>query len=242
MSVEFLSRQGIGHMATNLSVKQWMIVLVGALAAYPLSGQSWVINENQTLPSPKEDSAQSPEANALPPKVYEGINLRMQQAWRQHVNHVRNQWPDAQVSNNEQWVTYTSELGVRRVMDFRRNQVSITLAAVLVRGKGAVDYPATGKQVEEHLRDLIATTIAQALLEDPMYAGVWPELRQYAPVSFSDELVLSGLFSERHPSDQAISRLSRRLMSGAEIQFYHHAASASGGCTGWNARRAGLHG
>ncbi|MEJ2669751.1 MAG: transglycosylase SLT domain-containing protein [Gammaproteobacteria bacterium] len=236
--VDLLSRQGMASMMASISVKHMLISMALAWGMHALPAWTSVINEDEGAASSSlsgdairgeegESEPQTAVDQALPEAVYYRIDRQMQQAWHQHVRAVRAHWQDASVSSAMEWVTYVDGMRIRRCVDFRNNQIDITVPAVHSETGHGVDYSATGERVEQQLRALLSTTIEQALMADPVFENVWPELQQYAPITFSKELVLSELFSESKPSDRAVARLSQRLMAKAEVGFYQKVANGS---------------
>lgn len=190
--------------------------ILSLLSALLLAATSWaaavqvVPRGGNTAPAAAEEFALS-EAEFT--QVY-------QTAIKEYRNKLRAYWPDAEVSGQSRYVTYSPDLRQKWVIDFQNNEMHISLPTEYENNH--VNYLSLRQKMELAVAGLLGTRIEQAVNQDPVNQA----LLQVAGIRYAQELgtagkdlILEELFNEQNPSQQIIKNLADKLSKKAYIRY-----------------------
>lgn len=205
----------------------WALLVVSLLVGNVAEASGgWVIERDERPDSPL---LKERKAVALTPAQQEqrAITIAYQKALQEEQQRIRQQWPDPEVSSQSRWVTYTHQYATRKVVDFERNQVEISIDGIYAGSR--LDFAAMSKAVQAELADTLGTSLQQALDHDPVQqvvnlaiAGVQPK-----PLETGMELVLKELFVMARPTESDVQAKAAALMRNASIRYQVLSASVA---------------
>lgn len=161
------------------------------------------------------------------PAVVEEFNLSeteftkiYQQAIQNYRDQLRVYWPDAEVSGQSRYVTYSPDFRQKWVIDFQNNEMHISLPTEYEHNH--VNYVAMRNKMNLAVNGLLNTRIEQAVAQDPINQA----LLQVAGIRYAQELgqggkdlILEELFNDKNPSQQIIKNLADKLSKKAYIRY-----------------------
>ena len=210
-------------------VTRWaagMMCLTLLLSSSTMAEGGWVIKRDEHMDSPL---LKDRKAVAMVPEQQEQQVLvaAYQQALQVEQQKIREHWPNAEVSSQSRWVAYSPDYATKRVVDFARNQIEISIDGIYAGSR--LDFAAMGKKVQSELEDTLATTLKKALNQDPIQVAMHDALVKMGgsndPIESGADLVLDELFSSRHPSQSDIRIKAAAMMRNASIRYQALSAS-----------------
>lgn len=192
-----------------------------------LANGGWVIEREERADSPllKERKAVAQRAE----QDQRVLATAYQKALQSEQARIRQQWPGADVSSPSRWVVYARDYSTRRIVDFERNQVEISIDGLYSGGR--LDFAAMARKVQGELEQTLGTTLQAALAQDPIQRALDDALtRQGAPrqtLENGHDLVLKELFNSPRPTETDIRNLAASLMRNASIRYQALSASVA---------------
>ena len=200
-------------------------VIMFVLSAMSSGASSWVIDkEDDLIPTTKDVEEGSSSELLMDQKVH-------RTALRQYVRGIKKHWDRAEVSDATTWVVYSEDWAIKRVVDFKANEVRVTLPREEKNGR--IDFVKTNAEVKAQLIKVLLTGLDGAYEDDPVSATVRREFkgdREYL-ASLNSDVVLSELFSAKRPSTRDAQRLATRMMQSALITYQQNFAALDSNST-----------
>lgn len=192
-----------------------------------LANGGWVIERDDRADSPllKERKAIA----ASPEQEQRVLAAAYQKALQEEQTRIRQQWPSTDVSSQTRWIAYSKDYSTRRVVDFERNQVEISIDGLYSSGR--LDFAGMARKVQAELEQTLGTTLQAALSQDPIQLALDDALtRLGAPrqaLASGNELVLKEMFASQRPAEADIRKKAAALMRNASIRYQALSASAA---------------
>src|SRR5690606_26547191 len=140
---------------------------------------------------------------------------------------IRQHWPNAEVSGQSRWVVYSDGYASKRVVDFERNQIEVSIDGMFTGSR--LDFAAMAKKVQGEIEAILATSVKTALDQDPIQLALTDAAVSLgAPRETLDtgaELVLKELFTSQRPSAADIRSRAASLMRNSSIRYQALSAS-----------------
>ena len=193
-----------------------------------LASGGWVIERDERPDSPL---LKERKAIALTTEQQEqrAIAQAYQQALQEEQQRIRQFWPLPETSSQTRWVVYSANYSTRKVVDFERNQVEISIDGLYSGTR--LDFAGMSKQVQTELENTLHTTLQQAIDQDPIQTAVNAAIARagnsQSLIRHGNELVLGELFANAKPSAEEISRRAMALMRNASIRYQAQTASTA---------------
>ena len=186
----------------------------------------WVIERDDRGESPltKERKAIAAKEEKKTARAYA---IAYRKALTREQNQIARHWPQAEITGKTRWVNYSDDYSVKKVVDFERDLVVITLPSEAENRR--LDFSKLNRAVNQQLQKTLSTTVKQALDADPItqaLLGVHERLKgEKIELQAPDRLVLSQLFDSRYPSATEIRYQAGQLMKEASVQYQNQSAS-----------------
>ena len=199
------------------------MTLVAVLVLTATNGSAnggWVIERDDRGDSPLLKERKS---IAMTPELQEQqvLATAYQRALKEEQDKLREYWSSPEVSSEQRWVSYSEDYSSKRAVDFERNQIEISVDSI--HSGSRLDFVAMSKKVSGELEQLLATTIEQAINQDPVQQAITQAYAELGtPPKTSDassELVLKELFSATRPSAADIRNTAATLMRNSSIRY-----------------------
>ena len=143
-------------------------------------------------------------------------------ATQQVAGQIKKMWRTAELSNQDQWVSYQSNYSIRRTVDFAANEIRITTLESNLEFQRAMRG-----FIKHQLIDVIGTSLHSATSSDPVLRIVRRNLKLSEPSGpEAEELVLSELFLQANPSKEQVARQAEQLFKRAYIRFRQQLAAS----------------
>lgn len=188
----------------------------------------WVIEREERPDSPLLKDRKS---IALTPaqREQQQVAAAYQQALQAEQQRIRQQWSNPETSSQTRWVAYSPDYQVKKVVDFERNQVEVSLDGIQTGGR--LDFAAMARQVQQALEETLATSLQKASQQDPVQQALNPVYAGQGAVAAlpeaGAELVLKELFTSLRPSADDVHARAAALMRNASIRYQALSASLS---------------
>ncbi|MBL4866286.1 MAG: transglycosylase SLT domain-containing protein [Pseudomonadales bacterium] len=211
-------------MIKRIWLRAGVILLV--LFAVSSVASSWVVEKEDDL-RPRAKGGEQDINPGQPEFVRDQEQYRTN--LRRYIGQIKSHWGRAEVSDATTWVVYSDTWLVKRVVDFKANEVRVTLPRVEKNGR--IDFIKTNAAVKAELVELLLTDMQSAYEEDPISTTIPRDIkgdRKYL-ASLGDDLVLSELFAAERPSSRDVERLAAKLMLSALITYQQNLAALSSG-------------
>lgn len=210
------------------NVRGWCAVLCATLliSNSSLASGGWVIERDDRADSPL---LKERKAVALTPEQQEQRTLAVayQKALQGEQQKIRQHWPNAEVSSQSRWVAYSNDYTRKRVVDFERNQIEVSIDGVFTGSR--LDFAAMAKEVQSELEQTLSTSVQKALDQDPIQVALNSAASslgaQPAALDTGAELVLKELFTSQRPSAADIRSRAASLMRNSSIRYQALSAS-----------------
>lgn len=210
------------------NMRGWFAVLCVSLLVSnsSLANGGWVIERDDRADSPLLKDRKS---IALTPQQQEqrALATAYQKALQQQQQKIREHWPNPEVSGKSRWVVYSQDLSNRKVVDFERNQIEISIDGVFSGSR--LDFAAMAKKVQVELEDTLGTSLQKALDQDPLQVALNDTLRALGgpdeTLEPGAELVLKELFTSQRPSQADVRAKAASLMRNSSIRYQALSAS-----------------
>lgn len=196
--------------------------IVGAMQL-PVVAHAWLIDRedkalNEHFNGQRTETEPEEEKREL---SRDELRQLQRDALTERAREIQQIWPKADFSDHERWVTYTDDLLIRRIVNFQRNEIEITLPKMDKDGR--VDFTVLNERALNEVIDLLGTTIEKALQEDPLNK-IWEEVLEVEGETLPsggpfDHLVLSELFRSESPTESEIERVARMLMGNSFVTY-----------------------
>lgn len=202
-------------------VRKLMLVSVVALCASNGSANGgWVIERDDRGDSPllkdRKSIAMSPEQ-----REQQALSAAYHQALDQEQAQIRKGWASPEVSSVSRWVVYSDDYHAKKVVDFERNQLEISIDGIYSASR--LDFAAMSKKVTSELEQTLSTSIASAVAQDPIQKAITSAYESLGKASSSSdagsELVLKELFTRPKPSASEVRSVAASLMRKASIRY-----------------------
>ncbi len=201
-------------------------IILFASANGSADAAGWVIERDDRGESPLTKERKS---LALSPE--QELQQAYAQAYRRVLSEekrkISEHWTHPEVSGPTRWVTYSNDYRIKRAVDFEFNRLEISLEGQYTQNR--LDFSRTARQVETEVALMLATTLAQALKNDPINKALTNSHLQLAPepevANKAQRLVLSLLFDNVVPSATEINEQAAALMRNASIRYQAMTAS-----------------
>lgn len=193
-----------------------------------LASGGWVIERDDRPDSPL---LKERKAIALTPAQQEqrALAAAYQKALQDEQQRIRQHWPNPEVSSQSRWVVYSRDYATRKVVDFERNQVEISIDGLYSSGR--LDFAAMAKKVQGELEDTLGTAMQAALERDPIQVALTDTITTLgAPkeaLETGAELVLKELFAAPRPTEADVRAKASALMRNASIRYQALSASVA---------------
>ncbi|MEE2729333.1 MAG: transglycosylase SLT domain-containing protein [Pseudomonadota bacterium] len=199
------------------------LMLVAALVLTASNGSAnggWVIERDDRGESPllkeRKSIAMTPEQ-----QEQQALAAAYQQALQTEQERIREHWSAPEVSSPQRWVSYADDYSSKRVVDFERNQIEVSVDSIYQGSR--LDFSAMSKEVVGELEQVLGTTIAQAVHQDPIQQAInaaYSSLGQAPkPSDAGSELVLNEMFASPRPSETDIRNAAAALMRKSSIRY-----------------------
>src|SRR5690606_13659516 len=144
------------------NIRGWVAVLGATLLISngSLASGGWVIERDDRPDSPL---LKDRKAIALTPEQQEQRTLAAayQKALQGEQQKIRQHWPNAEVSGQSRWVVYSDGYASKRVVDFERNQIEVSIDGMFTGSR--LDFAAMAKKVQGEIEAILATSVKTAL-------------------------------------------------------------------------------
>lgn len=203
-----------------------MLCITLMISNSSLANGGWVIERDDRADSPLLKDRKS---IALTPEQQEqrALAVAYQQALQAEQQRIRQNWPNPEVSDQTRWVVYSKDYSNKKVVDFERNQIEISIDGVYTSGR--LDFAAMAKEVQAELEDTLATSMQKALDQDSVQLAINDAVKALGgpaeTLETGAELVLKELFSTLRPSSNDIRAKASALMRNSSIRYQALSAS-----------------
>ncbi|MBA55878.1 MAG: hypothetical protein CMK89_15595 [Pseudomonadales bacterium] len=205
----------------NGVIRKLTLVAVMVLTASNGSANGgWVIERDDRGDSPllkeRKSIAMTPEQ-----QEQQQLATAYQKALHEEQERIREHWSSPEVSSPQRWVSYAEDYSSKRVVDFERNHIEISVDSIF---KGSrLDFSAMSGKVTGQLEWVLGTSIEQAVSQDPIQKAIteaYASLGQAPkPSDAGAELVLKELFTSARPSAVDIRNTAATLMRKSSIRY-----------------------
>ena len=206
---------------SNGVIRKLTLVAMLVLAASNGSANGgWVIERDDRGESPllkeRKSIAMSPEQ-----QEQQMLAAAYQQALQQEQQRIREHWSSPEVSGQQRWVSYAEDYSSKRVVDFERNQIEISVDSIF---KGSrLDFSAMSNKVTGELEKVLGTSLEQAVNQDPIQRAIndaYSSLGQTPKAADAGgDLVLKELFTSARPSAADVRNTAATLMRKSSIRY-----------------------
>ncbi len=195
------------------------------------NGGGWVIDRDQKPDSPLLRQGKAIANTSEEDKAYQAITTAFQQATKTYQNNIRQHWPHAEVSGKTRWVAYSEDWSSKRVVDFEKNHIEISVENPFMNQR--IDFAVLSKTVRGELAALLGTSVKGALDSDPVQKAVNETVNSFAKLQNTLEveraepegLVLGELFASTAPTSREIEKKAQMLLKNASIRYQVLSAS-----------------
>ncbi|OUS30652.1 hypothetical protein A9Q99_05570 [Gammaproteobacteria bacterium 45_16_T64] len=184
------------------------------------NGGGWVIDRERKPDSPLLRQGKAIANLSEEERQHRAIVLAFRQATEKYQGEIRQHWPSSEVSSKTRWVTYSEDWSSKRVVDFEKNHIEISVENQFANRR--IDFGVLSKTVQKELEVVLGSSISGALAKDPVQRAVDRVITQYSkePPSAEDGgLVLEELFTKASPTPKAISKKAKLLLKNASIRY-----------------------
>jgi len=211
---------GVHILGEHLARRLTLLVVVLLAASNGAANGGWVIDRDDRGDSPLLKDRKSIAMTEQ--EQHQRLASAYKAAVGAEYRNIRQHWSAPETSNQTRWVAYSDDYQVKKVVDFKSNQIEISMEGVFNGGR--LDFAATNKKVGSELEKTVATRLKDAIENDPVQTAINQVYADLGAASGAaqletSELVLKELFRSANPSATEIRREAGALMRNASIRY-----------------------
>ncbi|PCJ13960.1 MAG: hypothetical protein COB04_15825 [Gammaproteobacteria bacterium] len=219
--------RGVGIIAIGIGLHFAPMITESRASEFQPQNQGfWGVEEKEA--QDKNKPAKEAHKEGAETEFDESLNLNEREyrqvfrhATQQVASQLRKRWRRAEMSNQDQWVSYENDLSTRRTVDFAANEIRITTLE-----SNSEFQRAMRGFIKQQLEEVISASIQSANESDPVLKIVRRKLKlSTQPRYGTEELVLSELFASAQPSKQQVARQADKLLMHSYIRFRQQLAA-----------------
>lgn len=147
---------------------------------------------------------------------YRAYRKAYHDALKQFKDEILKHWNSAEVTDKKSWVEYSSDMKTRKVVDYERNEIRISIL------KPPKDKELLQSAVADSVKSMIRQNLASAKQNDPILQAVRKQSPKLQPTTDNTtdkkRLILSELFIHQQPSSKELQAVTSRLVQNAQYR------------------------
>jgi len=203
-----------------------VLLVFYCLGVMQVNAAGWVVERDSSTEEKTKKTKFNIEDVAASTDESDVLMAAYQQAKAIYQQRLKPYWSTSEVSGVNRWVTYADDLKTKRVVDFKRNSIDITVDNKSPNDD--VDFVMLSELVNGHLIALLSTTVYDALNDDPLYQAI-QKIKGQKDASFEPHdtslLVFSELFTQHKATKKAVDKVASGMMKKASVRYHDRSAS-----------------